>query len=220
MATVAIVDYDPDWPDQFRRLAAELRHHLGEAASRIDHIGSTAVPGLAAKDVIDLQVTVAGLADADRLAPAFQRAGYLPTPYRHDHRPAGDTSDPTTWEKRLWRSPPGGRRVNVHVRVAGWPNQRYALLFRDYLRARPDAAAAYARLKRGLAGQVGGDLGVYTELKDHACDLIVVAAEDWAAAGRPLPPGAVRGGGPDDQWQATGPPRSSTSPSSDTNRHS
>ena len=219
MATVAIVDYDPTWPGQFQRLAAELRRHLGEAASRIDHIGSTAVPGLAAKDVIDLQVTVASLAEADRLAPAFQRAGYVPAPYRHDHRPAGDSSDPALWEKRLWQSPPGGRRVNVHVRVAGWPNQRYALLFRDYLRARPDAAAAYARLKRGLAGQVGGDLGAYTELKDHVCDLIVVAAEDWAAAGRP-PPGAVGGGGPDDQWQATGPPRSTTSPSSDTNRHS
>jgi len=161
MATVAIVGYDPNWPDQFQRLAAELRRHLGEAASRIDHIGSTAVPGLAAKDVIDLQVTVASLAEADRLAPAFQRAGYLPAPYRHDHRPAGDTSDPTTWEKRLWQSPPGGRRVNLHVRVA---------------------------------------------------------AEDWATGGRP--PGAVGSGDLNDQWQATGPPRSSTSPSSDTNRHS
>jgi GrpB-like predicted nucleotidyltransferase (UPF0157 family) len=219
MTTVVIVDHDPTWPDQFQRLAAELRHHLGEAAGRIDHIGSTAVPGLAAKDVIDLQVTVASLAEADRLAPAFQRAGYLPSRYRHDHRPAGDASDPGSWEKRLWQSPPGGRRVNVHVRVDGWPNQRYALLFRDYLRARPQAAAAYARLKRALAERAGGDLGVYTELKDHACDLIVVAAEDWAAAGRP-PPAAVGPGGPDDQWQATGPPRSSTSPSSDTNRHS
>jgi GrpB-like predicted nucleotidyltransferase (UPF0157 family) len=184
MPVIAIVDYDPTWPEQFQQLAAELRRHLGDAASRIDHIGSTAVPGLAAKDVIDLQVTVASLADADRLAPAFQAAGYTATRYRQDHRPAGDPSDPGLWEKRLWQSPPGARRVNVHVRVAGWPNQRYALLFRDYLRAHPRAAAAYARLKRGLAKQVGGDLGAYTEVKDHACDLIVVAAEDWAADGR------------------------------------
>jgi GrpB-like predicted nucleotidyltransferase (UPF0157 family) len=64
--------------------------------------------------------------------------------------------------------------------VAGWPNQRYALLFRDYLRAHPAAAAAYARLKRGLAERFGGDLAAYTDLKDSACDLIVVAAEAWA----------------------------------------
>jgi GrpB-like predicted nucleotidyltransferase (UPF0157 family) len=183
MATVAIVDHDPSWPDQFQQLAAALRRQLGEGAIGIDHIGSTAVPGLAAKDVIDLQVTVADLAEADRLAPAFRQAGYVATPYRHDHRPAGDASDLEWWEKRLWQSPPGARRVNVHVRVAGWPNQRYALLFRDYLRARPRAAAAYARLKRGLAERFGNDLAAYTDLKDSACDLIIVAAEDWAAAG-------------------------------------
>jgi GrpB-like predicted nucleotidyltransferase (UPF0157 family) len=90
------------------------------------------------------------------------------------------------WEKRLWRSPATTRRrVNVHVRVAGWPNQRYALLFRDYLRAHPRAAAAYAQLKRALAERHAGDPAAYTELKDPACDLIVAAAEDWAAAGRP-----------------------------------
>jgi GrpB-like predicted nucleotidyltransferase (UPF0157 family) len=183
MATVAIVDYNPTWPGQFEELAAALRRQLGDGAISIDHIGSTAVPGLAAKDVIDLQVTVADLAQADRLAPSFERAGYVATPYRRDHRPAGDPSDPGRWEKRLWQSPPGARRVNLHVRVAGWPNQRYALLFRDYLRARPRAAAAYARLKRGLAERFGNDLAAYTDLKDSACDLIIVAAEDWAAAG-------------------------------------
>jgi GrpB-like predicted nucleotidyltransferase (UPF0157 family) len=186
MATIAIVDYDPTWPEQFQRLAAGLRRRLGDAAVSIDHIGSTSVPGLAAKDVIDLQVTVASLADADRLAPAFQQAGYAPTPYRQDHRPAGDTSDPGLWEKRLWQSPPGARRrVHVHVRVAGWPNQRYALLFRDYLRAHPRAAAAYARLKRLLVAQLGDDPEAYTDVKDPACDLIMVAAEAWVGTRSP-----------------------------------
>src|SRR5215211_5698226 len=185
MAGIAILDYDPTWPDQFEQLAAALRRHLGDTVMGMDHIGSTAVPGLAAKDVIDLQVTVTDLADADRLAPAFQRTGYVATPYRLDHRPAGDVSDPGLWEKRLWQSASGaGRRVNVHVRVAGWPNQRYALLFRDYLRAHPRAAAAYARLKRELARRLGDDLTSYTEVKDPACDLIIVAAQDWAATGR------------------------------------
>jgi GrpB-like predicted nucleotidyltransferase (UPF0157 family) len=185
MSRVAIVDYDPTWPEQFEQLAAGLRRQLGDAAIAIDHIGSTAVPGLAAKDVIDLQVTVASLAEADRLAPAIEQAGYVATPYRLDHRPAGDESGSEVWEKRLWQSPPGARRrVNVHVRVAGWPNQRYALVFRDYLRAHPRAAAAYAQLKHGLAERHGDDLAAYTELKDSACDLIVVAAED-RATGRP-----------------------------------
>jgi len=71
--------------------------------------------------------------------------------------------------------------VNAHVRVAGWPNHRYALLFRDYLRAHPPAAAAYARLKLALAERFGDDLRAYTEVKDPACDLIMAAAEDWAA---------------------------------------
>jgi dephospho-CoA kinase len=75
LAPVAIVDYDPTWPGQFEELAAGLRQHLGDGALAIDHIGSTSVPGLAAKDVIDLQVTVADLAEADRLAPGFERAG-------------------------------------------------------------------------------------------------------------------------------------------------
>jgi dephospho-CoA kinase len=87
MANVVIVDYDPTWPDQFEQLAADLRRRLGDDILGIDHIGSTSVPGLAAKDVIDLQVTVASLADADRLAPAFREAGYAATPYRQDHRP-------------------------------------------------------------------------------------------------------------------------------------
>lgn len=184
MAFIAITDYDPTWPDQFEQVAAALGQRLGDAVISIDHIGSTAVPGLAAKDVIDMQVTVASLAHADRLAPLFQQAGYTATPYPLDHRPPGDPSDPSRWEKRLWQSPPGARRANIHVRVAGWPNQRYALLFRDYLRAHPRAAAAYAGLKRALAERLGDDLAVYTEVKDHACDLIVVAAADWAAASR------------------------------------
>jgi dephospho-CoA kinase len=111
---VAIVDYDPTWPDQFEQLATALRRHLGDAVLAIDHIGSTAVPGLGAKDVIDIQVTVANLADADRLAPAFQQAGHAASRYRLDHQPAGDASDPALWEKRLWQTPPGAaRRANV-----------------------------------------------------------------------------------------------------------
>jgi hypothetical protein len=179
MAIVAIVDYDPTWPDQVEELAAGLRGQLADGALGIDHIGSTAVPGLAAKDVIDLQVTVSDLAQADRLGPAFERAGYVATAYRRDHRPAGDTSDPGRWEKRLWQRPPGERPC---------PGGRLA---------QPALRAAVPRLPAGpsgcrrrvcaaqaaLAERLGDDLAAHTKVKDHACDLIAVAAEDWARRG-------------------------------------
>jgi GrpB-like predicted nucleotidyltransferase (UPF0157 family) len=147
---------------------------------RIDHIGSTSVPGLAAKDVIDVQVTVAEL-DLDRLVPAFARVGFEHRPENPgDHRPPGTEGPDQDWAK-LFFSPRTGRRTNVHVRVMGRPNQRYALLFRDYLRAHPESAAAYAELKRRLAA-LGISRGVYTDVKDPACDIIMAAARDWAAA--------------------------------------
>jgi dephospho-CoA kinase len=97
-------------------------------------------------------------------------------------RPA--TQPPRRWERRLWQSHPAPARERP-VRVAGWPNQRYALRFRDSLRARPRAAAAYAQRRRALAERHGDDLVACTELKDAACDLVVVAAEDWAATDSP-----------------------------------
>ena len=75
----------------------------------------------------------------------------------------------------------GSRHVNLHVRVIGRANQRYPLLFRDYLRAHPDSAQAYATLKRDLAVLLK-DPDIYPEVKDAACDLIYFAAEDWARA--------------------------------------
>jgi GrpB-like predicted nucleotidyltransferase (UPF0157 family) len=176
---VEIVDAPGTWPDEFGYIAQDLRACLGELALRIDHIGSTSVPGLAAKNIIDMQVTVAAL-DLDQLAPAFERAGFfhrLGNPTR-DHRPPGTQGSDQDWAKLFFSPGPGKRATNVHVRVEGRPNQRYALLFRDYLRAHPIAAAAYAELKRRLAG-LGIDSGTYADVKDPACDLIMVAAEDW-----------------------------------------
>src|SRR4029079_1192646 len=73
------------------------------------------------------------------------------------------------------------RPTNVHVRVAGRPNQRYALLFRDYLRVHPAAAAGYADLKRQLAAYHPDDIQAYVNIKDPVCDVIMSAAEEWAA---------------------------------------
>ena len=159
-------------------MAQKVRAALGPAALRIDHIGSTAVPGLPAKNVIDIQVAVADLAEADALAAAGFRA-YVEAV--SDHRPPGDASDDGQWAKRLFLEPVDERRANIHVRVLGKANQRYALLFRDYLRARPATAEAYAELKRRLAAHMP-DTPAYAEVKDPAVDLIALAAEEWAAA--------------------------------------
>jgi GrpB-like predicted nucleotidyltransferase (UPF0157 family) len=175
---VVIVEPKASWPAEFEAIASALREALGDLALRIDHIGSTSVPGLPAKDVIDIQLTVAAL-DRERLTAALARAGFVDRGIDHDHRPPGAAGPDEDWQK-LFFQPRAGRAANLHVRAAGRPNQRYPLLFRDYLRAHPDAAAAYARLKRGLAA-LGIDRGTYADVKDPACDLILIAAEDWAA---------------------------------------
>jgi GrpB-like predicted nucleotidyltransferase (UPF0157 family) len=175
-----IVAYNPNWPAEFNRIAAGLRAALRKLAVRIDHIGSTAVPGLAAKDVIDIQVTVQALDET--LRAAFHALGYVQSEgIRRDHRPPGASGPETDWEKWYFSPPPGQRRTHTHVRVAGRPNQRYPLLFRDYLRAHPQSAGAYAELKRRLAHGLA-DPDSYPEVKDPAVDLIYFAAEDWAAA--------------------------------------
>ena len=183
MPRAEIVAPSPAWAAEFKVIAAALRAALGPLALRIDHIGSTSVPGLAAKDVVDVQVTVSAL-DLPALAPGFERAGFVPAPNnpRHDHRPPDAAGPDDDWTKLFFHPAPGafgGRRINLHVRADGRANQRYALLFRDYLRAHPPAAQAYAELKRRLAA-LGLDTAVYAEVKDPACDLIMQAAEPWA----------------------------------------
>src|SRR5437660_9517044 len=101
---------------------------MRELALRIDHIGSTSVPGLAAKDVIDVQVTVAAL-DARSIAAALAPLGYtLRADITNDHVPPGRNDPPEEWQKLYFRAPEGQRRTNLHVWQAGRANQRYALL--------------------------------------------------------------------------------------------
>lgn len=181
MGSVEICAYDPQWPDEFAVVADPLRHILGDAATRIDHIGSTSVPGLAAKDVIDVQVSVADEVSLDSAAGELQRNGWVPSAeVRGDHPVPGSSTDTRDWEKQFFSEPVGTRRVNLHVRVEGRANQRYPLLFRDYLRTHPSSAESYAALKRHLASLLPDDPGHYADVKDPVCDLIYLAAEEWA----------------------------------------
>ncbi len=178
---IEIVDYRASWPQDFRDIARVIRSGLGNAALRIDHIGSTSVPGLCAKDVIDLQISVAAL-DA-QVTVAMQRLGYSQAlDISRDHRPPDDDGPETDWFKLYFRAPSGQRRTHTHVRVLGRPNQRYALLFRDYLIAHPTTAAAYGELKRRLALALRNPDEDYPDVKDPAVDLIYLPAQRWAAA--------------------------------------
>jgi GrpB-like predicted nucleotidyltransferase (UPF0157 family) len=174
-----VVPYDPAWPERAAALIARLRPALGGA--RIEHIGSTAVAGMAAKDVLDLQVSVADLDAAERDFDAPLAAeGFARKPYVQDHVPAGRDDPPERWAKRYWsRREHVDGDVNLHVRLAGSPNERLALLFRDWLRAHPEAVHAYAAFKAALA-QAVGDVAVYAEVKDPVVDLVIAVAEPWA----------------------------------------
>jgi GrpB-like predicted nucleotidyltransferase (UPF0157 family) len=175
-----IIPYQESWPSEFRLIASALRRRLGRLALRIDHIGSTSVPGLASKDVIDIQITVAAL--NEQIVLAMISLGYTqPEETWRDHRPPLVGGQEADWEKLYFRPPPDQRRTHTHVRVQGRANQRYALLFRDYLRTHPDTAEAYAELKRRLAQNLADPL-TYPEVKDPAVDLIYLAAEAWAGA--------------------------------------
>lgn len=177
---IIIEPYQPTWPVEFEALRASLERVLGPLALRIDHIGSTAVPGLGAKDIIDIQVTVREL--APQVEQKLCESGYgCREAIRYDHVPPGEDENPELWVKYFFKEPAGQRRANIHVRVDGNPNQRYPLLFRDYLRAHPNSAKTIERIKRGLAIRFADDIESYYDIKDPVYDLIWEAAKDWAA---------------------------------------
>ncbi|GAA2337804.1 GrpB family protein [Dactylosporangium salmoneum] len=164
---------DPDWARRGLELAAEVGAAAGPLALRVEHIGSTSIPGMAAKPLFDLQLSVAAL-DPAALDGPLEAAGSARGPYGQDHVPAGLDDPPEAWRKLFYvRTAP--EPVNLHVRLAGSPNERFALLFRDWLRANPAAVAAYGRFKEVLARHVP-DVGTYSDIKDPVVDLVVAAA--------------------------------------------
>ncbi|NVM99251.1 dephospho-CoA kinase [Arthrobacter sp. SDTb3-6] len=171
----AVVPADPGWPAQAARLAARIAAAAGDGSVGVDHIGSTSVPGLAAKDIIDLQLRVRSLAAADGVAAALAAAGF---PARDGawwdtgHDFAGGAAG-ERWEKRFHNAADPGRPVNLHVRVDGSPGAAMALAFRDWLRADDGARDRYAALKRRLAA---------VHARDATTEAYAAAKEPWFAA--------------------------------------
>jgi len=169
---------DPSWPAQAARLIARIKRAVGEEA-QVSHIGSTAVPDLPAKDVIDLMLAVATLDEADAVAGRLAEAGF---PRREGAWFDNARNVPgATWPKRLHGSADPGRPVNLHVRVTGSPGWRFALLMRDHLRAVPAARDEYAAAKQQSREQ-HPDVGAYAEAKEPWLDREASAAESWAEA--------------------------------------
>jgi GrpB-like predicted nucleotidyltransferase (UPF0157 family) len=166
---IRLVPYTPDWPQRFELWRGRLTALLGPVARRIEHVGSTSVPGLAAKPVVDIQVTVADLDDEDSYAPPTEATGLQLRFRDHEHR---------------YFQPPPGHPLDVHVHVcqqeADW--ERLHLLFRDYLRASAIARDAYVAAKREAAMLWADQAAAYTEAKSDVILGILDQAEAWAGA--------------------------------------
>jgi GrpB-like predicted nucleotidyltransferase (UPF0157 family) len=154
---IVIAAYDPAWPALFEQERAKLAAILGALVVAIEHVGSTAVPGLAAKPIIDLLVGVRTLAEArSRCVEKLPAVGYAYLPEYQAWLP-----DELFFRKGVpWTH-------HVHVMEPSDPGWQRRLLFRDYLRAHPDAADAYATLKRGLATAFKDDIAAYRNAKDE-----------------------------------------------------
>jgi GrpB-like predicted nucleotidyltransferase (UPF0157 family) len=155
---VVLADYDPRWPALFEAERARLAPAITAFAVSIEHIGSTSVPGLCAKPIVDLMVTVERLEAPDRYSAALAPFGYRLR------------VDPENTERHAYgvRDTQGRRPVpgyNLHVVQHGGLEHRRPIAFRDYLRAHPEAAREYCELKRRLAAIHGADRDAYTDAK-------------------------------------------------------
>ncbi|SDU75165.1 dephospho-CoA kinase [Jiangella alkaliphila] len=171
-----IAEPDPSWAVQGERLLARIRRIAGERLIRSDHHGSTSVPGLPAKDVIDVQLVVADLDTATALAGDLADAGLVRLPDRW-----WDVDrDGVEHDKAIAANADPGRPVNCHIRPVTSPTWRDALLLRDWLRAHSEGVAEYAALKRDLAARPHESVDEYAMRKTPWVNGALARAEQWA----------------------------------------
>jgi GrpB-like predicted nucleotidyltransferase (UPF0157 family) len=161
--TITIANYDPLWPEAFRTHANAIGKALRDVAQRIEHIGSTSVPGLAAKPIIDILVVVADSADEASYLPQMVTAGYelrVREPEFHEHR--------------MFKTP--ARNVHIHFFSADSPEVERLLTFRDWLRQSSGARQLYEKTKRQLAAQSWADSNDYAAAKTDVIERLIAAA--------------------------------------------
>jgi GrpB-like predicted nucleotidyltransferase (UPF0157 family) len=167
MEPVDLVPYDSAWASRFVRWRDRIAHVLGHHAVRVEHVGSTSVPGLAAKPILDIQVSVTDLADETSYAPALEAVGV-------------QLRSRDVYHRYFRTYPDRPREVHVHVCSAGGEWEREHLLFRDYLRNHPAACDAYSVAKLEAARLWRDDRIAYTDAKNDVILDILEAAEEWA----------------------------------------
>lgn len=165
---VNVVDYDPKWPNLYEDEKRRILEVLGDVILRIEHIGSTAIPGIGAKPIIDIMVAVNSLSDAEECIQPLQRIGY-------EYQPEHEASMP---ERRFFRrgNPPKERHYHLHMVEQTGDFWKRHLLFRNYLRVHPKAAQDYYELKKRLAYEYGSDREGYTGAKTPFIESIVKRA--------------------------------------------
>ncbi|MFD6162940.1 GrpB family protein [Nocardia sp. NPDC060256] len=161
---IRIVDYDPTWPERFADERARIATALGVTARRIDHIGSTSIPGLAAKPIIDIDVSVPDIEDENTYLEPLLAAGYQLRVREPGHR--------------MVRTPK--RDVHVHLSTVASDWERRHLLFRDWLRHDAHDRAAYGQLKQQLVQRDWPDMNAYADAKGPLIIEITARAETWA----------------------------------------
>jgi GrpB-like predicted nucleotidyltransferase (UPF0157 family) len=170
---VRIVDYDPAWPELAVAEMARIDAALGAQAERTDHVGSTAVPGLAAKPIVDLQVAVAAIEPTEPFVRPLEELGYLFAP------------EPDSPDFHFFGEPAARPRTfHLHVCAVGSDHERRHLALRDYLRAHPDEATSYGELKRELVADRPGDRLAYIEGKAAYVAALERRALEWVRASR------------------------------------
>jgi GrpB-like predicted nucleotidyltransferase (UPF0157 family) len=165
---IVLADYDPAWPERYRREAGRVRAALGGRALLLEHVGSTAVPGLAAKPIVDVVLEVADPADERAWLPALEAAGYVLV-----------IREPDWYQHRVLKGP--DTDVNLHVFPRGCPEVQRMLAFRDHLRANRPDRELYERTKRELAGRDWKYVQNYADAKTAVVEEIVARAREAAA---------------------------------------
>ncbi|QDT40910.1 dephospho-CoA kinase/protein folding accessory domain-containing protein [Gimesia alba] len=160
---IQICDYDPEWPQRFQEQAQRIREALGAAALSIEHIGSTSVPGLGAKPIVDLLLVVADAADEASYLPQLEEVGY-------ELR----VREPDFEEHRMLRTPK--RDVHIHVFSSEATEIKRLLAFRDRLRTHPEDRQRYEQMKRQLAQRDWSDMNAYADAKSEVVEQIIRAS--------------------------------------------
>jgi GrpB-like predicted nucleotidyltransferase (UPF0157 family) len=163
-APVELAEYDPAWPELYRREEERIRRALGDRVLRLEHAGSTSVPGLPAKPVIDIVLEVADTTDEDAYVPPLEDAGYVLR-----------IREPDWFEHRLLKG--SDPAVNLHVFPTGCTEIERMLRFRDHLRADEADRELYLRMKRELAAQTWEHVQHYADAKSDVVEEILGRAQ-------------------------------------------